>query len=324
MLLNYVTSAGSTEQPLQSQRGYDKRFDPITLGLIGLGLSGITGLIGNWMTNRNNRNIAREAQDFEREQIDKQNAYNSPASQMQRYIEAGLNPNLMYSQGSSGNQSQHASGRTYDYKNPLDGLDSVFGMLSQYQDYKLKEAQIKQIEVQTNNVSDRLGMFRDTHSMDYSERNVLIPEVAQAFGATPKQVYNEGTRRFQSFYTFNAGTNYEQNVPAHYLNAQYEAKFKLGLLKSGATKAEADATASSIVSQRNIARAKAEMRLAENYMTLSDPLEFRVYAGRKKGLVTMDEAIGLMVAKGLGSVLDSFGKAYGRFKPKATKPNFRY
>lgn len=34
-----------------------------------------------------------------------QNAYNTPAAQMQRYTEAGLNPNLMYSQGSSGNSS---------------------------------------------------------------------------------------------------------------------------------------------------------------------------------------------------------------------------
>lgn len=32
-----------------------------------------------------------------------QNAYNSPKAQMQRYVDAGLSPNLMYSQGNSGN-----------------------------------------------------------------------------------------------------------------------------------------------------------------------------------------------------------------------------
>lgn len=35
----------------------------------------------------------------------KQNAYNTPSAQMQRYIDAGLNPNLIYGQGSSGNAS---------------------------------------------------------------------------------------------------------------------------------------------------------------------------------------------------------------------------
>lgn len=33
------------------------------------------------------------------------NAYNSPKAQMQRFVDAGLNPNLIYGQGSSGNSS---------------------------------------------------------------------------------------------------------------------------------------------------------------------------------------------------------------------------
>jgi len=38
--------------------------------------------------------------------IRQQNAYNSPQSQMQRFQAARLNPNLIYSQGNPGNQSQ--------------------------------------------------------------------------------------------------------------------------------------------------------------------------------------------------------------------------
>lgn len=34
-----------------------------------------------------------------------QNAYNTPAAQMKRYKDAGLNPNLVYTQGNSGNMS---------------------------------------------------------------------------------------------------------------------------------------------------------------------------------------------------------------------------
>lgn len=46
--------------------------------------------------NMNNRQWA--LQDWERN-----NAYNSPAQQMQRFKEAGLNPNLIYGQGNNGN-----------------------------------------------------------------------------------------------------------------------------------------------------------------------------------------------------------------------------
>lgn len=43
--------------------------------------------------------------------IDEQNQYNSPASQMARYQAAGLNPNLIYGQGTPGNQAQVAEVR---------------------------------------------------------------------------------------------------------------------------------------------------------------------------------------------------------------------
>lgn len=74
--------------------------------------------IGNWFGNRSNRKASREA--FERESkfareerlsqqewieqmYEKNNSYNSPAAQMQRLKDAGLNPDLMYSRGDVGN-----------------------------------------------------------------------------------------------------------------------------------------------------------------------------------------------------------------------------
>lgn len=53
-------------------------------------LSLITSVIGNVMQHN---------------AVSEQNRYNSPAEQMKRYKEAGLNPHLIYSQGSNGNQS---------------------------------------------------------------------------------------------------------------------------------------------------------------------------------------------------------------------------
>lgn len=74
--------------------------------------------IGNWFGNKSNHKASREA--FERESkfareerlaqqqwieqmYEKNNSYNSPAAQMQRLKEAGLNPDLMYSRGDVGN-----------------------------------------------------------------------------------------------------------------------------------------------------------------------------------------------------------------------------
>lgn len=74
--------------------------------------------IGNWFGNRSNRKASAEA--FERESkfareerlaqqawieqmYEKNNSYNSPAAQMQRLKDAGLNPDLMYSRGDVGN-----------------------------------------------------------------------------------------------------------------------------------------------------------------------------------------------------------------------------
>lgn len=74
--------------------------------------------IGNWFGNKSNRKASREA--FERESkfareerlaqqqwieqmYEKNNSYNSPAAQIQRLKDAGLNPDLMYSRGDVGN-----------------------------------------------------------------------------------------------------------------------------------------------------------------------------------------------------------------------------
>ena len=52
------------------------------------------------------------------EQWNRQNEYNSPASQMSRYREAGLNPNLIYGQGTPGNASSSPSYSAPEYKAP--------------------------------------------------------------------------------------------------------------------------------------------------------------------------------------------------------------
>lgn len=62
-------------------------------------------------TNQANRELAEYSYQKDLDMWERQNEYNSPANQMQRMIDAGLNPNLMYGQGDTGNAS---SGPSYD------------------------------------------------------------------------------------------------------------------------------------------------------------------------------------------------------------------
>ncbi|AXH77710.1 MAG: DNA pilot protein [Microviridae sp.] len=76
------------------------------------------------MQNAQNTKLADYQYAQEVDRWNKQNAYNSPASQMARFKAAGLNPNLIYSQGNSGNATQipHYTAPTwaYDYKPAVD------------------------------------------------------------------------------------------------------------------------------------------------------------------------------------------------------------
>lgn len=105
-------------------------------------------------TNRANLEMAKYQQEANQASIDKQNAFNSPQSQMMRYGEAGLNPNLIYGQGTPGNQAEIAK-----YQAPQQDWHStplvLPDLLGIYQDFGIKQAQLENIEAQTRNVDER-------------------------------------------------------------------------------------------------------------------------------------------------------------------------
>lgn len=67
------------------------------------GASLLGNVFGSFMTNQSNKKIARENRSFALDMWNRNNEYNTPIAQMQRLKEAGLNPNLMYGQGTTGN-----------------------------------------------------------------------------------------------------------------------------------------------------------------------------------------------------------------------------
>lgn len=129
---------------------------------------------------------------YEQEQlgIDRQNQYNSPAMQMDRYTAAGLNPNLIYGSGASGgNQSSTPKFDTPSVVNRVGPLE-IPNMLGAYQQWEMQKAQIDSIKAQTQNTQERtkneamqnfINEFKGRHlEFDYDTKTGLRPYEFQA------------------------------------------------------------------------------------------------------------------------------------------------
>lgn len=98
-----------------------------------------------------NKDLAEYAYSQDLAMWNRQNQYNDPAAQMARFKNAGLNPNLVYGSGSAsaGNSNSmpkyNAPTVSYDYAPP-----NIGGALSQYQDFKMRQAQIDNMRAQTD------------------------------------------------------------------------------------------------------------------------------------------------------------------------------
>lgn len=73
---------------------------------LGAGVSGLFGIAGSAINYAFQKKLAAQQNQYNLDMWRMQADYNSPQAQMQRFQEAGLNPNLIYGQGSNGNMSQ--------------------------------------------------------------------------------------------------------------------------------------------------------------------------------------------------------------------------
>ncbi|AZL82804.1 DNA pilot protein [Apis mellifera associated microvirus 59] len=92
---------------------------------------------------------------------DFENDYNSPQNQMARLKSAGLNPNLVYGNGSAVNTSaavRPSSGGSYQAR-PVNFAGAAADTLLTYTDMKMKDAQLSNLEEQ-NNVLKQEAMLK--------------------------------------------------------------------------------------------------------------------------------------------------------------------
>lgn len=135
--------------------------DPITLSAL---ISGGSALLGGGLNAFSSANLNRKNRQFSwdmyaRQQADqlanwnRLNEYNSPAAQMKRFQEAGLNPNLIYGQGNAGNATPIP---TPDVQTPQTRVpewgDAISGaglqLINAIYDLDIKQAQVDNLKAQ--------------------------------------------------------------------------------------------------------------------------------------------------------------------------------
>lgn len=101
--------------------------------IIPLAVAGLSALFSGLQArrqNKKNRELAEFQADANERYQREQNQYNSPKMQMARFQEAGLNPNLIYSQGNPGNQSSSLTYPSQATPSVAD-LGSIMPMMNQ-------------------------------------------------------------------------------------------------------------------------------------------------------------------------------------------------
>lgn len=121
------------------------------------GIIGGSGLLGNAMSymsqqsaNKTNIRLAEMGFQHDIDMWNRQNEYNTPAAQMQRYSDAGLNKNLIYGQGSNGN-AQGSPTYKAPHVQPYNFQDvgtTAANAINTYNNTKLNQAQVDNLEAQ--------------------------------------------------------------------------------------------------------------------------------------------------------------------------------
>ena len=132
------------------------------------------GTIGSTLlANRSNKKLAQYSFNKNVEMWKMQNKYNSPKSQMARYNEAGLNPNLMYGKGTPGNaqtmpqyQALPSSGEVFGQA--VTGLQGLVGIQQKKEDLAITQVSreiveaTKQFKIDKQDYDSQSAMYNAT------------------------------------------------------------------------------------------------------------------------------------------------------------------
>ncbi len=113
------------------------------------GISAGSGIIGSMLTNRANRKMAKYQTQVNLDMWNRNNEYNTPANQMARLTDAGLNPHLMYGQGTTGNAPGPVKAERPDMQYRIPD-PAVLEKMQIHQNTKQSKAQVSLMDEQEN------------------------------------------------------------------------------------------------------------------------------------------------------------------------------
>lgn len=137
-----------------------------------------------------------------------QNAYNHPKEQMKRFAEAGLSPNLIYTQGNAGNAGAVGSAATGDAGSSVlskasSVVAAIYGLKGLKADIANKQANNSLIDTQTEHLREQVRRARiDNDYLESHGLSTYSPTLARELESVPDSLLKHVS---DFLYWFNRG-----------------------------------------------------------------------------------------------------------------------
>lgn len=118
--------------------------------MLGALINGVSNLIGNAQQNSYNRDLAEYQNQWNLEQWNRQNEYNSPKATMQRLLEAGINPRSTNGLQSYANASDGPQAAEYSKTAPLSAFSDIAKTALEFQQMKAATQKLQSDKVKSD------------------------------------------------------------------------------------------------------------------------------------------------------------------------------
>lgn len=207
------------------------------IGLAGQGINSYYGYKGQKLANETNLKLAEQSRQHDVDMWNKQNDYNTPTAQMARLQDAGLNPRLIYGSGqaSAGNAQQPHKAPVAEVQNELESIKALnlLPIISQYQDWQVKKAQIDNLEAQRNVYQENaIGQalsnhFQQSRQPFYDQLAQAESYLAQGRGELQRWQANKAKRDFEIFDKYGMELSKHQLEGTKLMNRQRQLEIDL-------------------------------------------------------------------------------------------------
>lgn len=158
---------------------------------IGLGTAAVIGagasLLGTAGSAISQGKLNRKTRKWNEKMWHLQNQYNLPEAQMQRFKDAGLNPHLIFGQGSAGNAGSPSS-----WTPTAPDLSGVGGAVGKYFATQISQGQVERIKTENAILATQLDSAEIDLDVKKKLSNVMVPDSATDAGMSSRNMLYEG------------------------------------------------------------------------------------------------------------------------------------